>query len=206
MPTEFQKVMDILLAKFRDVFVFIDDILIVTKGTKSDHLDKVREILKTLDDAELQLREGKWKIAANEIEWLGFKMTNKRISPVNTKMQGITKQLRPSSLKEMRSFLGVTNQFIKFIADFASFCFPFRSILKKDAVWYWTDEHERASSNVNEEVKKKAELTHFKRNKPLKIFCDASKQGIGAVLQQCEGNEWKLISYAYHFLSELESK
>ena len=43
MPTEFQKVMDILLAKFREVFVFIDDNLIVTKGTKNQHLDKVRE-------------------------------------------------------------------------------------------------------------------------------------------------------------------
>ena len=53
MPTEFQKVMDLLLAKFREVFVFIDDILIVTKGTKDEHLDKVREILKTLDN-ELQ--------------------------------------------------------------------------------------------------------------------------------------------------------
>ena len=53
MPTEFQKVMDNLLAKFREVFVFIDDILIVTKGTKQNHIEKVREILKTLDAAKL---------------------------------------------------------------------------------------------------------------------------------------------------------
>ena len=51
--------MDLLLAKFREVFVFIDDILIETKGTKNEHLDKVREILKTLDNAELQLKAGK---------------------------------------------------------------------------------------------------------------------------------------------------
>ena len=37
MPTEFQKVMDNLLARFREVFVFIDDVLIVTKGTKQQH-------------------------------------------------------------------------------------------------------------------------------------------------------------------------
>ena len=42
MPTEFQKVMDNLLAKFREVFVFIDVILIVTKGTKQNHIEKVR--------------------------------------------------------------------------------------------------------------------------------------------------------------------
>ena len=206
MPTEFQKVMDLLLAKFREVFVFIDDILIVTKGTKNEHLDKVREILKTLDNAELQLKAGKCKIAQSEIEWLGFKMTKDGISPVNTKVQAITEKLRPENLKELRSFLGAVNQFNKFIPDLASICFPFRSILKKDATWKWTPEHETAFIRVNNEVKKAAELTHFKRNKPLRIICDASKQGLGAVLQQCEENEWKPISYASRFLTELESK
>ena len=90
MPTEIQKVMDLLLAKFREVFVFIDDLLLVTKGTKNEHLDKVRETLKTLDNAELQLKAGKCKISQNEIEWLAFKLTKDRISPVNTKVQGYT--------------------------------------------------------------------------------------------------------------------
>ena len=206
MPTEFQKVMDMLLAKFREVFVFIDDILIVTKGTKSEHLDKVREILKTLDDAELQLKAGKCIIAENEIEWLGFKLTNQGILPVNSKVQGITEKLRPTNLKELRLFLGAVNQFNKFIPDLASICFPFRSILKKDAEWNWTDEHEKAFENVNKEVRRVANLTHFKRNKPIRIICDASKQGLGAVLQQCEENEWKPIFYASRFLTELEAK
>ena len=90
MPTEFQKVMDLLLAKFREVFVFIDDILIVTKGNKAELLNKVREILKVLDEAELQLKAGKCKFAKQEIEWLGFKLTNSGISAINSKVQGIT--------------------------------------------------------------------------------------------------------------------
>ena len=85
--------MDILLAKFREVFVFTDDFLIVTKGTKNEHLDRVREILKTLDQAELQLKAGKCNFARNKIEWLGFKLTEQGISPVNTKAQGITEKL-----------------------------------------------------------------------------------------------------------------
>ena len=52
-----------------------------------------------------------------------------------------------------------------------------------------------------------AELTHFKRNKPLRIICDASKQSLGAVLQQCEENKkWTPIAYKSRFLTELESK
>ena len=167
MPTEIQKVIDILLAGFVEVFVFIDDILIVTKGTKQEHLDKNREILKTIDNAELQLKAGKCKFAKQETEWLGFKMTSSGITPINSKVQGITEKLRPTRLKELRSFLGAVNQFNKFFQDLASICFPFRSILKKDAVWNWSPEHEEAFIKINAKVKRVAELTHFKRNKPL---------------------------------------
>ena len=125
-------------------------------------------------------------MAKQEIEWLGFKLRSHGTSPVNSKVQGITEKLRPTNLKELRSFLGAVNQFNKFIPDLAAICFPFRSILKKDAIWKWTEEHEKAFKRVNDEVKKVAELTHFNRNKPLRIICDASKQGLGAVLQQCE--------------------
>ena len=134
MPTEFQKVMDILLIKFREVFVFIDDILIVTKGTKQNHIDKMREILKTLNEAKLQLKVGNCKIANQEFDWLGLKMTSQGISPVNSKVQGITEKLRPTKLNELRSFLGAVTQFNNIIPDLASMCFPFRPILKKDAI------------------------------------------------------------------------
>ena len=55
-------------------------------------------------------------------------------------------------------------------------------------------------------MKKNAELTHFKKKKPLRITCDANKQGLGAVLQQKEDMGWKPISYASRFLQELEAK
>ena len=138
------------------MFIFTDDILIVTKGTKQQHLDKAREILKAFDEAELQLKAGKCIFAKQEIEWLGFKLTNSGILPINSKVQGITKKLRPTKLKELRSFLGAVNNFNKFVPDLVSICFPFRSILEKEAVWNWTEEHETAFRKVNEEVKKVA--------------------------------------------------
>ena len=55
MPTEFQKLMDLTLANINSVFVYMD-ILIVTKGTKQEHVNKVREVLKILDEANLQLK------------------------------------------------------------------------------------------------------------------------------------------------------
>ena len=64
--------MDITLANVNSVFVYIDDILIVTEGTKQDHLNKVREVMRILDEANLQLKAEKCIIAQESIEWLGF--------------------------------------------------------------------------------------------------------------------------------------
>ena len=116
------------------MFIFIDDVFIVTKGTKQQHLDKVREILKAFDETELQLKAGKCIFAKQEIEWLGFKLTNSGILATKSKVQGITENLRPTNLKDLRSFLAAVNQFNKFVLELASICFPFRSILEKEVV------------------------------------------------------------------------
>ena len=207
MPTEFQKLMDLTLASINSVFVYIDDILIVTKGTKQQHMNKVREVLKILDNANLQLKAEKCVVAQESIEWLGYKLTRTGISPVNAKSQGISERLRPTNLKQLRSFLGAVNQFNKFISNLAAISFPFRSILKRDAEWTWNSDHETAFKRINEEIKKVVELSHFKRNQEIRIICDASKQGLGAVLQQIQNNgEWKPICFASRFLTNFEAK
>ena len=129
---------------------------------------------------------------------MGFKLTKSGVSPINDKVQGITERLRPKNLKELRSCLGAVNQLNNFIPELATLCAPFRSILKRDAEWKWEKEHEEAFKKVSQEVKNVTELTHFKRDRPLRVICDASKEGLGAVLQQC-------VSYASRFLSEFEA-
>ena len=50
-------------------------------------------------------------------------------------------------------------------------------------------------------------MAHFKRDSPIRIICDASKKGLGAVLQQQQNNkEWKPIYFASRFLTEFETK
>ena len=207
MPTEFQKVMDLTLVNIDCTFVYNDDILIVTKGNKDVHMQKVREVMQILDKANLQLKVDKCNIACKKIEWLGYELKKSGISPVNGKVQGISEKLRQTNLKELRSLLGAVNGLNKFVPDLASICFLFRSILKKDNPWIWTQQHEAAFLRNNQEMKKITELTHFKRNKPIRIVCDASKKGIGAVLQQQQKKQdWKPVSFASRFLTDFESK
>ena len=92
MPTQFQKLLDITLVNMDCTFVYIDEILIVTKREKSVHMQKVREVLKVLDSANLQLRADKSKIACTKIEWLGYQLSREGISPINGKVQGIAER------------------------------------------------------------------------------------------------------------------
>ena len=117
--------------------MYIDDILIVTKGTLQEQVHKVREVMRVLNDTNIHFQAGKGIIAQQSIEWLGFKLPQTCISSVNTNSQGISEKLRPTNLKKLHSFFGAVNQFIKFIPSLASNIFPLRNILKKDAEWDW---------------------------------------------------------------------
>ena len=110
-------------------------------------------------------------------------------------------------MREFRSFLGAVNQLNTFVPDLAINCAPIRSLLKKEAEWKWTREYETAFLKLNQEVKRITELTHFQKDKKLRNICDASKQGLGAVLQLQQSNqEWKPVSFASRFLTYFESK
>ena len=73
MPTEIQRIMEDIVIKIANVFIFIDDISVVTKGTKKEREENVWEVFRNLDSRKLQLKEEKSKIAKNEIDWLGFR-------------------------------------------------------------------------------------------------------------------------------------
>ena len=81
-------------------------------------------MLKVLNEANLQLKAEKCTIAQESIEWLGYKLTRSGISPINTKAQGICDGLRPTNLKQLRSFLGAVNQFNKFRPNLTAKRFP----------------------------------------------------------------------------------
>ena len=105
MSTDFQRTMEDILINKQNVFIFIDDILLVTKGTEEENEAKVREVFQTLDSRKLQLKEERCQIVTNEIVWLSYRISKNGIKPQNEKkIQGISKNLKPKTLKDLRSY------------------------------------------------------------------------------------------------------
>ena len=73
MPAEFQRVMDALLSEFPCAHAIIDDILVISKGSKNIAL--VEKILKKLDKENRVLKLEKCKYTIKECEWLAHRIT-----------------------------------------------------------------------------------------------------------------------------------
>ena len=67
MPTEIQRIIDLILANEKNVFAFIDDILIVTKGSKENNLEPVEQILDKMNKTNARLKADKCVVAATSI-------------------------------------------------------------------------------------------------------------------------------------------
>ena len=171
MPTEFQKAMDAELANIPNIYVFLDEILVVTKGSKEDHNNVIQTVLTKLNKANVRLKREKCKFAQKEIEWLGYKLTQTGISPINTKIQAITEKL-----KELPSHLGAVNQMNRFIPNLAPLCFKIRPLLKKDKQWKWDESHEEAFKEMNKLVQKVVDVGHSRKTKTSEQSVTQAKQ------------------------------
>ena len=73
-PPEFQKIMNNMLHEIKNTLTIIDDILVVTKVTKNEHMHEVEEVIKELDEAGVQLKLEKCQIPMKNTEWLSYEI------------------------------------------------------------------------------------------------------------------------------------
>ena len=211
MPATFQKTIDKTLDGINSKFAFLDDILVITKGSIREHELELDKILNRLNNEGLAINLQKCEFAKNVIEWLGFTITPSGITPLITKTEAITKFDNPKTLKQLRSFLGSVHHLTKFIPNLAKLSEPLRPLLKKNPdaknnKLDWNDEHSIAFNNIKAKIHQIIENKHFDTTKQTRVKCDASAKGLGACIEQKHDNEWHTIAFASRFLNKQESR
>jgi hypothetical protein len=101
----FQAEMMDLMKALEYVRAYIDDLLVITRGTLEDHLDKLREALRRLREAGLKVNAVKSHFCTHEIEYRGNILTREGIKPQPKKVQTILGLNLPNSVEELRHFL-----------------------------------------------------------------------------------------------------
>ncbi|WVZ69502.1 hypothetical protein U9M48_018276 [Paspalum notatum var. saurae] len=177
-PRTFQSAMNSTLAPFlrKFVLVFFDDILIYSK-TFADHLNHLK-----LDSWQIKL--SKCEFAQRQIHYLGHVISQDGVSTNPAKIEAIISWPSPSSVKELRSFLGLAGYYRRFVRHFGVFSRPLTALLKKHALFIWTTEHDASFAALKQALCKAPVLALPDFIQPFLLETDASGSGVGAVLMQ----------------------
>ena len=159
----------------QNTYCSLDEIIIVSNGTETDHLAYVTKCLKKLDEDNLRINLQKCHFAKTEIEWLGNKFTQTGISPLESKTAAILAIPPPTTLKSLRAFLGSVHYFGKFIPHLAQLCYPLRPLLKKSSKFLWTEEHTKHFNSIKEKIANSTEKSHYNPKLNVRVKCDASR-------------------------------
>ena len=99
-------------------------------------------------------------------------------------MQEVLDWKAPTSVLEVRSFLGLAGYYRRFIPDFSKIAKPMMRLLQKDEKFVWTPECETAFHTLRTLLTTAPVLAQPDIEKPFDVFCDASGTGLGCVLMQ----------------------
>jgi hypothetical protein len=100
------QIMD-LMVSLKFVQVYMDNLLIITRGILDKHLQKMEVVQTRLHDAGLKVNTAKSLFCSHEIEYLGYILTREGIKFQPNKVQAILMLNPPNNVKELRHFLGM---------------------------------------------------------------------------------------------------
>ena len=129
MPATFQKIMDFTLANINSAHAFVDDIMIITKGTLTNHETELNKVLARLDKENLAISLHKCEFLVTKKTWLGYKINPDGIIPTTRKTESIIKLEPPKTLKQLRPLIGSIQLVQIFILNLSQISAPLRPLL-----------------------------------------------------------------------------
>ena len=202
-PEHFQKRMSNILSDLTGVVCQMDDVLVFGRN-RAEHDACLLAALQKIENAGATLNKEKCKFSKTSIKFLGHLIDQTGIRADLEKTAAIRNMRAPTTVPELRHFVGMVNQLGKFTPHLAHLTQPLRELLSKNTAWVWGPSQTKAFSLVKEEQSKPTTLALYDPKVPTKISADASSYGLGAVLMQKHASEWRPVAFTSRSMSETE--
>lgn len=183
-PAIFQSLMSIVLENLNHFAVaYLDDILIFSP-TKEAHADHIQQVFARLRQHRLKLKLKKCSFFKTETKYLGFVISGAGVSPDPERVTTMRTMSPPTSVREVRSLVGVFSYYRRFIPNFSAIAAPIIELTKKYSRFHWSDACENAFSFLKDSLSLIATLAYPDNQKTYFLYVDASKNSIGGCLTQ----------------------
>lgn len=201
----YQKRMDQILHDAKQTTCHVDDIILGTEPQMHDI--RLKKVLDRLQDEGITLNADKCVFHATKLEYLGQIVGEDGVRQDPEKVKAIVDFQAPKDVSELRRFLGMANQLMKFTPDLAEHTKPLRDLLKKQNSWCWGQAQESAYDQIKRDLSSVKVLAMYDPNLETVVSADASKYGLGAViLQKQESGEVRPVAYASRTMTETECR
>ena len=137
-PATFQRMMDVVFSgmKWKGLMVYMDDI-VVYSATAAKHLALLEGVFQRLSSAGLKINPAKTTLVSREVTYLGHVISAGGIRPNPKKIWAVQNLKAPASVKEVRTFLGLTGYYRRFIPAYAAIAEPLYSLTRAGSLFCW---------------------------------------------------------------------
>ena len=204
-PGHFQELMTGILKDFPFAIAYLDDIIIFSK-TPQEHLSHICMVFEKLRTANLSMKKSKCNFFSKEIQYLGHILSATGIRPLPSKTQAIQHMTPPTTLKQVRAFLGLVGYYRKFIRGFAKIAKLLTLLTRQQIKFDWTPEHQEAFIHLKDAIVKAPILHYPNPNKTYIVYTDASDDTCRAQLSQEHDGTKFPVAFLSHTFSETQQK
>ena len=213
-PATFMRAMDKIFGdqNFQTLLIYMDDIL-VFGSTMEETIQRLDMVLGRLGDHNLKVKPEKCLLFHKRLRFLGHIISEEGIAPDPEKTRAVQEWETPQTESELRSFLGLSGYYRRFICGYAKIAAPLHALLagkgkKKKAgkvpMTSWNQQCDDAFSTLKQRLTSAQVLGHPDLGKPFILEVDASLHGLGAVLSQQQDDKRVVLGYASRRLRDSE--
>ena len=206
--------------------IFLDDTLIFSE-TFEEYISRLEAVFSRLKEHGFKIKPSKCDFFKSSVRYLGHVVSEQGVQTDHDKREALASWPEPSSIKELRSFLGFTGYYRRFIKDYARIVKPLNDLLighhtnkssdhnqekqkkkKKKKIdiapWQWGQAQQLAFDTLRENLSSRPVLAYADFKKPFKVHTIASLEGLCAILYQEQEGKERVIAYASRGLRNSE--
>ncbi|XP_068222362.1 uncharacterized protein [Palaemon carinicauda] len=199
-PATFQRMMSEVIRNMKDTYVYLDDV-VVASDDWDEHLQTLEELFHRFRSSRLTVNLAKSAFGRAKVTYLGHTIGGGSIMPKDVNIASILDYPIPTNKKELKSFLGMTSYYSRFIKNYSEITASLYNLTSPKISFYWEEKHQQLFNNLKRVFISKPILKAPNFNQDFLLQVDASNSGYGAVLLQmssaCKSGDEPPLDYLF---------
>ena len=205
-PASFSRLTALVFRGIDNAITYIDDLLTHSQ-THEEQVQILQMCFDRMRTFTMKFNIKKCVFGASSVTYLGFQISSEGISPANDKMEAITNFVPPTTLKEVRAFVGFCNYFRRMVPNFSRLAGPLIAMTKLSSGWksgLLPPDAMQSFINMKQALCSRPVVGFSRTGGQYILTVDAATTGLGAILSQSSNGEEVIVSYWSRTLREHE--